>query len=68
MPNILKDKPIKLDLVSAIANIKRKGIPKRVFYFEHGLEHGIKEALCACQAFVGPPKNGLNSIIYPLRH
>jgi uroporphyrinogen decarboxylase len=46
MSNILKDKPIQLDLTAAIANIKGTGTPKRVFSFEHGIEPGIKKALC----------------------
>ncbi len=46
MSNILKDKPVELDLAAAIANIKCEGTPKRVFYFEHGLEPGMKAALC----------------------
>ena len=37
---------VTLDLPAAIANIRRQGEPKRVFQFEHGLEDGIKEALC----------------------
>ena len=44
--SVLEDTRIKLDLEAAIANIKRQGTPKRVFYFEHGLEPGIKRALC----------------------
>lgn len=44
--DLLKDKSVKLDLESAIANIRRKGTPNRVYYFEHGLEPGIKQALC----------------------
>ena len=44
--DILRDKPVELDLAAAIANIRRKGTPERVFYFEHGLEPGIKQALC----------------------
>ena len=44
--SILKDKPVKLDLEAAIANIKRQGTPERVYYFEHGLEPGIKQSLC----------------------
>ena len=42
----LEEIKIELDLTAAIANIKRKGTPKRVFYFEHGLEPGMKAALC----------------------
>lgn len=44
--DILKDKPVKLDLEAAIANIKRKGTPNRGYCFEHGLEPGIKQSLC----------------------
>ncbi len=44
--SVFKDRPTELDLAAAIANIKRKGTPKRVFHFEHGLEPGIKQALC----------------------
>ncbi|NQU76475.1 MAG: hypothetical protein HQ546_09205, partial [Planctomycetes bacterium] len=43
---ILLDKPVKLDLAAAIANIRREGTPRRVFQYEHGLEPGIKQALC----------------------
>ena len=39
----LKDKTIELNSEAAIANIKRKGTPDRVYYFEHGLEPGIKQ-------------------------
>ena len=42
----LANNTVTLDLQAAIANIKRQGEPKRVFRFEHGLEDGIKEALC----------------------
>ena len=45
MPEILKNTTIPLDLEAAIANIRRKTKPKRVFHFEHGLEPGIKDAL-----------------------
>ena len=44
--DLLKDKSVKLDLEAAIANIQRKGTPNRVYCFEHGLEPGIKQALC----------------------
>ena len=44
--DIFRDKPVELDLTAAIANIKRQGTPKRVFYFEHGFEPGIKNLLC----------------------
>ena len=44
--DVLKDKPVKLDLKAAIANIKRNGTPNRVYCFEHGLEPGIKQSLC----------------------
>lgn len=44
--DVLKDKPVRLDLEAAIANIKRKGTPNRVYCFEHGLEPGIKQSLC----------------------
>ena len=40
------DRMVKLDLQEAISNLQRKGTPKRVFYFEHGFEPGIKQALC----------------------
>ena len=46
MNDILKSKPVALDLEAAIANIKRQREPGRVFFFEHGLEPGIKDALC----------------------
>ncbi|NQU75049.1 MAG: hypothetical protein HQ546_01900, partial [Planctomycetes bacterium] len=39
-------KPVALDLPGAIANIRREGTPRRVFQYEHGLEPGIKQALC----------------------
>lgn len=39
--------PIQLDLAAHLRNIRREGTPKRVFFFEHGLEPGIKDALCA---------------------
>jgi uroporphyrinogen decarboxylase len=45
--DILSEQRVRLDLGAAIANIKRQGSPSRVFYFEHGEEPGIKEALCA---------------------
>lgn len=44
--NILLDKPIRLDLEAAIANIRRQDTPSRVFHFEHGLEEGQKQSLC----------------------
>jgi uroporphyrinogen decarboxylase len=44
--DIFRDKPVELDLAAAIANIRRDGMPERVFYFEHGLEPGVKRALC----------------------
>lgn len=43
----LKDHPVELDLPGAIANIRRQGVPKRVYGFEHGIEPGVKAALCA---------------------
>jgi uroporphyrinogen decarboxylase len=46
MDDILKNKPVELDLHAAIANICRQGIPKRVFFFEMGIEAGIKDVLC----------------------
>ena len=42
----LANNAVTLDLPAAIANIRRQGEPKRLFQFEHGLEGGIKEALC----------------------
>ena len=42
----IKNNSVKLDLSSAIANIKRQGQPNRVFFFEHGEEPGIKQGLC----------------------
>jgi uroporphyrinogen decarboxylase len=44
--NILKEKPVTLDLPAALANLCRQGRPSRVFHFEHGLEEGIKKGLC----------------------
>jgi len=46
MSDILRQHPVQLDLEAAIANIRRQGTPSRVFYFEHGEEPGIKQALC----------------------
>jgi len=44
---MLRKMPVELDLLeAAIANIRCNGEPKRVFYFEHGIEPGIKTALC----------------------
>ena len=37
---------IKLDLHGHINNLNRQGTPNRVFFFEHGIEEGIKESLC----------------------
>lgn len=42
----LEDHPVELDLEGAVANIRRKGTPSRVFFYEHGLEPGIKDELC----------------------
>ena len=44
--SILDETTVALDLEAAIANIRREGAPGRVFFFEHGLEPGIKQALC----------------------
>ena len=46
MSDILTDNPVVLDLQAAIANIRRQGSPARVFQFEHGIEPGLKQALC----------------------
>lgn len=43
---VLKKRPVQLDLTAAIANIRRERAPGRVFHFEHGLELGIKGSLC----------------------
>lgn len=43
---LLREHRVALDLPGAIANLRRQGTPKRVFGFEHGLEPGIKAALC----------------------
>jgi uroporphyrinogen decarboxylase len=37
---------VKLDLPAAIANLKRQSEPSRVFFFEHGEEPLVKQALC----------------------
>ena len=37
---------VELDLQGHLDNLHRNSIPKRVFFFEHGLEPGIKEGLC----------------------
>ena len=39
-------KPIKLDLQGHLDNLYRRRLPDRVFYFENGLEPGIKDGLC----------------------
>ena len=44
--DLLKHRPVKLDLPAALANIRREGTPGRVFYFEHGEEPAIKQQLC----------------------
>lgn len=38
--------PVKLDLAAAVANIRRQGVPRRVFFFEHGEEPLLKKAIC----------------------
>jgi len=37
---------VKLDLPGALANLRREGTPRRVFQFEHGIEPGVRQALC----------------------
>ncbi len=46
MSDVLRQHPVELDLEAAVANIRRKGTPSRVFYFEHGEEPLTKQALC----------------------
>jgi len=46
MKRILTDRPVKLDLAGAIANVRRQGTPSRVFQYEHGIEPPVKQALC----------------------
>ena len=38
--------PITLDLPAQLDNIRRRRVPARPCFFEHGLEPGIKEQLC----------------------
>ncbi|OHB77204.1 MAG: hypothetical protein A2W31_07680 [Planctomycetes bacterium RBG_16_64_10] len=64
MSDILRQHPVSLDLEAAIANIRRQGTPARVFYFEHGEEPGIKQALCErFDLCVGLDKNDLHFIL-----
>jgi len=37
--------PVELDLDGWMANVRREGTPKRVFYFEHGVADEIQEGL-----------------------
>lgn len=38
--------PVELDLEGHLDNLYRRNRPKRVFFFEHGEETGVKEQLC----------------------
>jgi uroporphyrinogen decarboxylase len=46
MDTLLKEKPVALDLSAAVANLHRRSVARRIFFFEHGEEPGIKRALC----------------------
>ena len=37
--------PVQLDLDGWLANVRREGTPDRVFYFEHGIDDEIQQAL-----------------------
>ena len=37
--------PLELDLDGMLRNLRREGTPNRVYYFEHGVDDNIKEAL-----------------------
>ena len=42
---MLQLKPIELDIAGWMSNLRREGTPKRVFYYEHGVDEAIQQEL-----------------------
>ncbi len=55
MKSKLKLTPVEPDWEGMTGNLRRRGTPKRVFYFEHGIADNIKESLCEIAGIPGLP-------------